>query len=609
MKIIHDKPGAKKRTKPSHNTVQNVIWMLGNAWKSCKTVPLWCAVLAALTIGLNLAELFVAPKILRKVETGAPVGELLMTIAIFTALLFALTGFKEYVELFSRWGQVETRLGLIVDKMRKSFVTAYPNALDPEAKKLREKANGTAGGDNSSTEAIWRTLTRLLANLGGFSVYLALLSHLETPLLLTVLVTAAASFFAARQASAWQYAHEDNTFWPRLYYIQSKSKSLELAKDIRVFGLAGWLMDLQDGLMRFYANWAARVEYRRLAANAVDILLAAARNGIAYFYLIHMALREGLPASEFLLYFTAVSGFTAWITGILSECAALHRQSLELNYLRDYLDLPEPFRMAGSAAIPAGSSYELRLENVSFRYPGAEADALRGVDLTIRPGEKLAVVGLNGAGKTTLVKLLCGLLDPTEGRVLLNGRDIREFNRPEYYRLFSAVFQDFSLLDVTIAENVAQNWENVDRQRVAACLERAGLTEKVASLPSGMDTFVGRDVWEDSVLLSGGETQRLMLARALYKNGPILLLDEPTAALDPLAENDIYLKYNEMTEGRTAVFISHRLASTRFCDRILFIEGGGIAEEGAHEELLRRGGRYAELFEVQSRYYREGRDF
>ena len=609
MKKIHSVAGAKKETKPSHNTVQNVIWMLHNAWKNCRTVPLWCAVLAALTVGLNLAELFVAPKILQKVETGAPVGELLMTIAIFTALLFILTGFKKYVAEIAHWGQIEVRTGIIVQLERKANQTSYPNRLDVEAEKLYSKAKETTQGNDKASEAIWPALTTLLTNLSGFAVYLLLLSHLEPLLLGIVFVSAAAGFFAARWANAWQYKNEDQTFWNRWWYIRSKAESIELAKDIRIFGLAGWLLGLQDSLVRFYANWAARVEYRRLAANAVDIFLGVARNGIAYFYLIHMALRDGLPASEFLLYFTAVSGFTAWITGILNDSATLHRQALELNYIRDYLNLPEPFRMEGGASIPAAETYALTLDNVSYRYPGAETDALHNVSLAIRPGEKLAIVGLNGAGKTTLVKLLCGLIDPTEGRVLLNGRDIRDFDRPEYYRLFSAVFQDFSVLDVTVAENVAQTWENIDRKRVAACIETAGLAEKVASLPKGLDTYLGREVWEDGVLLSGGETQRLMLARALYKNGSILLLDEPTAALDPLAENDIYMKYNEMSAGRTSIFISHRLASTRFCDRIIFVDGGGIAEEGTHEDLLKKSGKYAELFAVQSRYYREGRDF
>lgn len=249
---------------------------------------------------------------------------------------------------------------------------------------------------------------------------------------------------------------------------------------------------------------------------------------------------------------------------------------------------------------------EIKLENVRYRYPGAEKDTIKGLDLTIHAGEKLAIVGLNGAGKTTLVKLICGFLDPTEGRVLFNGKDVRTLNRRDYYALFSAVFQRFSLLESSIIENIAQRIDGIDERRAWDCAEKAGLTEKIRSLPKGMYTHFGRSVYEDGAELSGGETQRLMLARALYKDGPIIALDEPTAALDPIAENDIYQKYSSMTQGRTSLFISHRLASTRFCDRIIMLKDGCISEAGTHDELMRRGGEYAKLFAVQSKYYREG---
>ena len=330
------------------------------------------------------------------------------------------------------------------------------------------------------------------------------------------------------------------------------------------------------------------------------------RNGIAYAFLIHQVLAQDLPASEFLLYFTAVSGFATWVTGILKQFISLHKESISLSRIQEYLNIDEPFKFDEGIEPPQSDSYELRLENVTFRYPGTDKNILENVDLTIHPGEKLAIVGLNGAGKTTLIKLLCGFYDPTEGRVLLNGQDIRDFNRKKYYKLFSAVFQHFSIMDTTIAETVAQTTDDIDIEKVNACLDKAGLSSAIDKFPEGINTHIGREVYLDGVMLSGGQTQRLMLARALYKDGGILVLDEPTAALDPLAENDIYMKYNEMTAGKTSVFISHRLASTRFCDRILFVKDGGIAEEGTHDELLALNGEYANLFEIQSRYYKEG---
>ena len=504
--------------------------------------------------------------------------------------------------------EIVVRVAIIRRITRKTSETSYPNVHDPKILKLAEQAKQATAGNVDAAEHIWRTLTELLTNILGFAVYLFLLSRLNVFLILLVVVTSVSGFFISKYINEWEYRHreEKETYDKEVRYFLLKPRQLQIAKDIRIFGLAAWFRELRDKSMRMLSAFIVRREKVYIWGNVADVVLTLLRNGIAYAYLIGQTLRRDLPASEFLLYFTAVSGFTAWVTGILSQFSQLHKESLALSKVQEYLNIPEPFRFEEGTPPPAADRYELTLENVSFRYPGTEKNVLENVNLTIHPGEKLAVVGLNGAGKTTMVMLLCGFYDPSEGRVLLNGMDIRAFDRRQYYALFSAVFQGFSILDTTIAECVAQTADGIDMKKVADCLDKAGLTAAVAKFPQGVRTHIGREVYLDGVMLSGGQTQRLMLARALYKDGPILLLDEPTAALDPIAENDIYQKYSEMTAGKTSVFISHRLASTRFCDRIIFVADGGIAEEGTHEELLARHGAYAKLFEVQSRYYREG---
>lgn len=608
-KEIQSKPGAKKTPKPKYNLWQNTGFMLRTSRKYAKSVFPLCIVLALLSAGKSVAELLIAPAILNKIELSASLGSVVFTIAAFALVLMLLSGLRSYVDTNALFGRIAVRSqGIYLSISRKYAKTSYPNLLNTDFLALGEKASAACSANSEASEAIWTTLTDLMTSCIGFIVYLALLTNLNLWLAALVAATTAVSYFASKRINEWGYLHrsEELELTKKIEYANKTATSREFAKDIRMFGLRGWLEDLWGSTMRLYSAFCAKRERKYIWANIIDIVLTFLRNGIAYAFLIGITVKNGLPASQFLLYFAALSGFAQWVVEILDKLSVMHKQSLDISTIREFLDWDEPFDLNGGEriAFEPNKQYEIRLDDVSFRYPKADKDTLSHINLTVHPGEKLAIVGLNGAGKTTLVKLVCGFLDPTEGRILLNGEDIRKFNRNDYYALFSAVFQEFSVLDVTVKENVAQCVDGIDETRVWQCIDKAGLTEKIRSLPKGIETHLGRRVFKDGVEFSGGQTQRLMLARALYKNAPILVLDEPTAALDPIAENDIYQKYNDMTHGRTSFFISHRLASTRFCDRIIFVDGGKIAEEGTHDELLKNGGGYAYLFEVQSKYYR-----
>lgn len=597
------------KTRPKYNMWQNTAFMLQTAWQTQKSVIVLCLLPALLNVSIQLTELLIAPAILQKVETHAPLTRLLTTIFIFTGILLFLKSLQAYIDPNLLFGRINVRIALLMKLAEKKTTTSFPNTEDTERNRIREKAENTLNSNSSAGEAIWNTLTGLLTNVLGFILYLLLLSSLHPVLLCIVLTTSITGYFVNKKIHEWGYTHreEESEYIKQLNFFYSQAQNRVMAKDIRLFGIRNWLEELYEKNYQLLMHFYMRREKKYMLASVLDVVLSFLRNGLIYIYLIQLVLQNGLSASEFLLYFTAVDGFTSWITGILSNFSTLHKQSLELCTLREYLDIPEPFLFEHGKPLQVDphETYTLELKNVTFRYPGKETDTFTNFNLKIKAGEKLAIVGLNGAGKTTLVKLLCGFYDPNEGEVLLNGTNIKEYNRNDYYKLFSAVFQQFSVLESTLSENVAQTYENIDMERVKEVIAKAGLTKKVESLPKQYETYIGRTVFEDGMELSGGETQRLMLARALYKNAPIIVLDEPTAALDPIAENDIYLKYNEMTKGRTSIYISHRLASTRFCDRILFIENGKIAEEGTHEQLLQNNGSYAELFHIQSKYYQE----
>ena len=601
----------KQFNNSKYGILQNVLFLIKAAWKVAPSVLWLCLLLILLRTGIAVTQLFLAPAVLSQVETHSSLGHLLGTIGGFTAVLVLGNGALGYLNANTIFGRISVRISIITLINHKTYTTSYPNTRDPKVLKLLEEALNHCNSNQSAAENTWTTLSDLMTNVLGFVIYLFLFAQVSTLLMAAVTAITVAGFFLSSRINEWGYRHreERQEYLKQEGYFCHKAESKKLAKDIRIFGLRPWIEDIYNSVRRAEEAFIIRRERMYTWACVVDVVMQIARNGIAYGYLLHLALTEGLTASQFLLYFTGFTGFSAWVTGIMKEFTTLHKQSLELSVIQEYIALPEQFRFSGGIPIPKAEAYELRLENVTFRYPGTKKDILHNVNLTVRPGEKVAVVGLNGAGKTTLVKLLCGFYDPDEGRVLLNGTDIREFNRGEYYDLFSAVFQDMSVLDVTVREQVAQAVEKIDEEKVRICIEKAGLTRKVESLPEVLESHVGKAVFLDGMEFSGGEIQRLMLARALYKDGPILVLDEPTAALDPIAENDIYQKYNEMTRGKTSLFISHRLASTRFCDRILFLEDGGIAEEGTHSELLKKNGKYAALFEVQARYYQEGADF
>ena len=598
-----------RKQKPAHSLGQNMIYMISLAWKQRRSVILLALTMAVVAILLSLTQLFIVPTILGVVETNVSVTELTGIILAFTGILILLRAAWSYFSSCSQFGRIEVRLIIGSMIQNKALTMSYPDILDQNVRKKMDKASMLVTSNSAATEAVWTTLVNLLKNIVEFIVFLFLLAALNPLMIIAVLATTIVSFSVSNYLNGWGYRHreEEADYSRRMNYLSEKSKDYTLAKDVRIFGMQGWIEDVYNSVLCLYRGFLARGERVYIWGNIIDVILAFMRNGIVYFLLAGGVLKGGMSAPQFVLYFHTVNLFTGGIGRIMTDLAALRKQSLDICAVREFLDYPETFQLEQGIPITPNLNipYQIELQDVSFCYPEAEKNTLSHISLTIRQGEKLAVVGLNGAGKTTLVKLICGFLDPTEGKVLLNNIDIRTYNRRDYYQLFSAVFQDFSVLDVTIAENIAQTDENINNAFMERCIHQAGLTEKIKQLPAGVKTHIGK-VFEDGIELSGGELQRLMLARALYKNAPIIVLDEPTSALDPIAESEIYHKYSELTDGRMAVYISHRLASTRFCHRIILIAEGRIAEEGTHDELLAHNGHYADLFEIQSKYYREG---
>lgn len=599
----------KNKNTAKYGMLSNSLFMAGAAWKTRPRALVLTLLQALLVVAGSLLELYATPAVLGSLERHDALGELFGIISFFALGIIAVYAFTGYLEKNQMFARTPVRFFITSRLWKKAGTCSCPVRESQEFIRAYAKAMDASHGNTSPTEDIWNTFAKIMQNLLGFAIYLYLLSNVDIVIALVTTVLAAVGYVVSSYLNGWGYRHkeEEADIKNRFFYFQEKARDRRLAKDIRIFGMGGWLEELMRKCIRMQQDFYLRREKNYLIADVTDIVLSFLRNGTAYVWLLYLTLRGNLSASAFLLYFTAVSGFTTWISGILQSFSTLHKQSIEISAIRELIDYEEPFLFEEGKGLEADKEapYTIELKNVTFRYPGSEREIFSHLNLTLHPGERLAVVGANGAGKTTLVKILCGFYEPDEGEVLLNGINIKEYNRRDYYQLFSAVFQDFSLLAGDVAENVASFDQKTDMDRVRDCIGKVGLRRKIEALPEGYHTHLVKEVYEDAVELSGGELQRLMMARLLYKDSPVMVLDEPTAALDAIAESDIYQKYQELTRGKSSVFISHRLASTRFCDRIILLEEGKIAEEGTHEELLARGETYARLFEIQSKYYRE----
>ena len=503
----------------------------------------------------------------------------------------------------------------------KSLRIPFPDSEEGNANNLYWKAlHCIDSGDYSAMYRFSYDTVNILINLICFFLYSTVLGYLNLWIMILLLVLSLLQYTLCISEVRYMERYRDRyaQFYKKRSYLHSVMGKEEAAKDIRIFSMKQWLNYHNDVLISLKRSIDKEKMTREKIYWQAGSLLALGRDLFAYIYLIRQAQAGIIDAGEFVLYFGAITGFAVFVNSIMTSFASLQEGNISLNHLRSYLELEEEDVYSGSHSIQElQMPVSFTFRNVSFRYSLKEEDAegkaedpgqwiFRHLNLTIHGGEKIAIVGTNGAGKTTLVKLLCGLYEPQEGEILVNGIPIREFPKEELYKLYAAVFQEPFIMPFTLGENLALS-KDYDKEQCISALEEAGLRELFEKRGYILDTYFGKDMGEDGIELSGGQKQKFLLARALYKDAPVLILDEPTAALDPIAESEIYDEYAKLSKDKTAIFISHRLASTRFSDRILLIGNQGILEEGTHEELLQKNGVYAEMFEVQKSYYEKER--
>lgn len=375
-------------------------------------------------------------------------------------------------------------------------------------------------------------------------------------------------------------------------------------KDIRLYTMEDFVeleSEKFNNLSHKISVTTAKVnlKYNILNTISIDILKIC-----AYIFVALACVAGGVSIGNIAKYVSCIVMVIGSLTSIITAVQELIDNNKYLERYFSYLDTPSKINY-GMLPIEKSSDMEYQIEfhNVSFKYPSSEVFALKNINLKIKTGQRMAVVGTNGSGKTTMIKLLCRLYDPTEGEITLNGIDIKRYDYSEYMKIFSVVFQDFTLFSFSLGQNVAASME-FDKDKVIESLYKSGLKERLIAMPNNIDTSLYKDFEEEGVEISGGEAQKIALARALYKNAPFIVLDEPTAALDPIAESEIYSKFNEIVDDKTAIYVSHRLSSCRFCDDIVVFHEGKIVQHGNHDTLLAdRDGKYHELWSAQAQYY------
>lgn len=604
-------------------------------WKEKKSLYLYGILFFPAFIAANYFQVYLPGMVIQELEEGKTITFLgISTLAVIAAMLVCII---LRVKMMSK---IEYGNRMLTEKMqneytRKMLYIDYRYLEDKEFLSIRNKTKeslfgGSIGDAQRKARLVdfMNNLCMVLTTGGNILFYSFYLYELSPWLLLILVVMLFQILFVNKVLKKYeiQYAENGAASWQKLDYVTRKTEDFTMAKDIRLYQMDVWL----SGLVGKYDKERMRYKKKELRLRGTAEILNTAVYGLYYglfFYSVLNRMWEGSIGVSDVVFYAGMGPALYHMASrdFYNSIFMLLKISIGFSRFQEYMDYGEDtgqMEVAVKKEAPV-----ISLEHVSFSYPGSSKTVLQDLNLTIPAGEKLAIVGVNGAGKTTLMKLICGLLHPTEGRILLNGTDMEEMEAEERYAWFSCTFQDVQFLPFSIRENISMQvsahsafGESEESEQLAApessmedeyvedriweCLRMAGMEEDILQLPEQLDTVLEKNINENATDFSGGQRQKLILARALYRNAGVLILDEPTAALDALAENDIYEKYAGFAENKTSFFVSHRLSSTRFCDRILLINGGRVEEEGTHEELLAAKGLYAQMFAVQSRYYK-----
>lgn len=609
-----EKKEEKDELHKEYGVVSNCIYILKRFKKYRPSLIFFIITGAAAAASISYIWSFIGKLVIDMIQSSAAGGDIMPLVKLVAATTAA--------ELFIMWlntvstvktglGFTYVRLMIIKERIAKTLDMDYEALETPEMLDRLQKAKRATAGDWQGVQGMMTYMQVLFTQIISIIIAIIIMTSFDPLIILVIAVLSYIQFLYfdhIRKKDKKEMWDAMMPHWRKLEYMENVTTDFSYAKDIRLFGMKKFLAkkqkDVYDEELRHWIKSRQYWIYNSIFSHSISLV----RQLIITGWLVYSVIAKDLSIGNFTLYLASAGAFSNAINEVLSALSALRERSAHTDDYRSFMDIPCDSGK-DTIPVPKADKYVFTFENVSFKYKGQEKYALKNLNITVAAGEKLAVVGLNGAGKSTFIKLLLRLYDVTEGRILMNGTDIRRFDRAEYYRLFSPAFQDVTVFAFPMAENVSMSPpDETDKNKAEKCVREAGLGDKMDKLEKGIDTELLKVLYDDGVDLSGGEKQKLALARALYKGSDIIVLDEPTAAFDALAEYRLYKSFNGLVGNRTAVYISHRLSSTRFCDRVAMFKDGEMTETGTHEELMAKNGDYAEMFRVQAQYYVEDRD-
>lgn len=595
--------------RKKYNLIQNSLYVMCGVWKYNRLILLLIIANTAVTAVSPFIGILFPRQILDELLTAKRPERICLLLMAFFLAASAAAYFTQYLKGIFMEQPVKVITPYVNRMYQKCMDISFQCTEDPDflnSVRPAEKGSGKSNYDGiSGMLHKWFLAPGTVIALCG---YIVIVSKLNVLIQLYLVCSIGLNYALSLAQKKYEHGKRDELVRNerRSNYLYDIMYDFSYGKEIRLHGLSDWLSssfllyrDKIRGIKKSIKNFEMFVAW-------VDILFSLVREGMVYAYLVYMVAENKMTIADFSMYAAAIAGFQGAFERAARQLADMYGLSMQISDYRIFMSRPDEMTEAKEPLpIPPGP-YDFEFRNVSWQYPGSSQYIFRNLNLTIPKGQRLALVGNNGAGKSTFIKLLLRLYDVTEGEILCNGINIKKFDRRQYYDLFSAVFQEVIPLGFSAADNIGvSDPGQIDRRRVERCIQMAGLSDKINGLKYGGDTCVLKAIDDEGIEFSGGEKQKLMIARALYKDGAVMVLDEPTAALDPLAEQEIYESFNSLMERKTAVYVSHRLASTRFCDAVAMFEDGRLVEYGTHEELLELSGKYAEMFSIQAKYYRQ----